>query len=524
MHSAHVWQRSRALAALLLMAIGFATLTGGCGSPKTAVVANLTPETTVYIQGAVDTVNHRVHLYWFGSDPDGQVVAYQMRFVPTGGSTNPKWDTLYCALPGRCTDSVFTVPTGDSALVHTQFEIRSMDNEGAVDGSPAVQPLMLTNLAPLARISNKYRVDGTGRTLDSTFASATINWTVDDADGGGPGLRYRIWLNGNEAAYDSTAANTFTIPSARFLQGGVYRTGDRTIYLQAVDDGGRSGPLDSTRVFVRAPAKRDPVYNKSLLVIDDSRAASQNNQSADTLYVQTLRRNNFPDTCVSILRLEFSNPFRSAADLEQTLRLFDAVAWYRGYDFHSPSDFNASLTLKNFQDVVGAYILGGGRILLEGLYLIEGRNSFGALRNDFVTTYLNCRTLVNQFAFADSTVGITTAQSGLRLRSALYLDATQQMTALPSIQTLSPGLRGFVENDTSQVAFWAIQGQIAGLDSVYYKDRLDVPVAVSVGRPPGRVILLGYPSRAMAPPAATPFSRRPLAQLLLTGRNSLLGP
>ena len=42
-------------------------------SPKDAVVTQLPPETTIFVQGPVDTVHHRVHLYWFGSDPDGDV-------------------------------------------------------------------------------------------------------------------------------------------------------------------------------------------------------------------------------------------------------------------------------------------------------------------------------------------------------------------------------------------------------------------------------------------------------------------
>jgi hypothetical protein len=511
------------LALALLFALGLALVAAGCGSRKSTLGPDLPPETSVYIQGAVDTVNHRVHLYWFGSDPDGYVVAYQMRFVR--GSADPKWDTLYCAMPGRCTDSVFTVLTGDSSLIHTQFEIRAMDDKGLVDPTPAVQRFTLTNQAPRVHITNPYALDFQGRTKDSTFASATINWTVDDPDGGGPGLRFRIWLDGNRAQYDSTDGYVFTIPSERFLQGGAYRTGDRTIYLQAVDDAESQGPLDSTRLFVRAPAKRGGPYNRSLLVIDDARSRSQNNFGVDTLYVQTLKRNNIPDSTYAILRLEYSNPFRSAKDVEQTLKLFDAVAWYWGYDFHDPSDYPPANTLQTYQDVVGAYIDGGGRVLLEGLYLIGGRNSFGALREDFVTRYLDCRGLVLQYVstLLDSTVGITTPQSGLRLRSSLYADAPLQMQALPSIQFQQPGLRGFVPMDSSQVAYWAIQGQLANLDSAYYQGPLDVALGMSVPHALGKVILLGYPSRSMVAPVSLPFDKRPLARLLL-GPNGLLRP
>jgi hypothetical protein len=512
--------RRSGLALALIASLALLVVAGGCGSRKSTLGPDLPPETSVYIQGTVDPVSHRVHLYWFGSDPDGYVVAYQMRFVPDRGNPNPKWDTLYCALPGRCTDSTFTLITGDSALIHTQFEIRAMDDKGLVDPTPAIQPLALTNLAPRVHITNPLHVS------DSTFASATFSWDVDDPDGGGPGLRYRIWLDGNHATYDSTTANTFTVPSARFLQGGAYRPGYRSLYLQAIDDGERSGPVDSMKWFVRAPARRDPLH-RSVLVIDDSRSTAQNNQSVDTLYVQTFRRNLYPDSCFVIQRLQYSNPFRSTGDVAQTLKLFDAVVWYWGYDFHNPSDFASNTTLNTYQDVVGDYITQGGRILLEGLYLIEGRATFGALREDFITRYLNCRAMVLQFntLFPDSTVGLSTPQSGLRLRSRLnaYADAPFQMTALPGIQSQSPGLRGFIPNDTTQVAYWALHGQIADLDSTYYRGALDVPLAMSSSSYGGRLIVLTMPSRSLIAPASQPFNKRPLA-LLLFGPQGLVAP
>jgi hypothetical protein len=97
------------------------------------------------------------------------------------------------------------------------------------------------------------------------------------------------------------------------------------------------------------------------------------------------------------------------------------------------------------------------------------------------------------------------------------------MSALPVVQGISPGLRAFVVNDTSQVAFWSIQGQIANLDSTFYRGRLDVPVGISISQPPGRVILLGYPSRAMPSPANLALNKRPLARLLF-GTSGLLAP
>ena len=43
-------------------------------------IENLPPETTLFVQGTLDTVNHVVQIYWFGSDPDGEVTGYELRF------------------------------------------------------------------------------------------------------------------------------------------------------------------------------------------------------------------------------------------------------------------------------------------------------------------------------------------------------------------------------------------------------------------------------------------------------------
>jgi hypothetical protein len=88
--------RLLALGALALAAIA---VLAGCSPTKKVMVG--------FTRHPVDGLGrdrygqYRVHIYWFGSDVDGNVVAYRMRFVsPPPASQDPKWDTLYCALPG----------------------------------------------------------------------------------------------------------------------------------------------------------------------------------------------------------------------------------------------------------------------------------------------------------------------------------------------------------------------------------------------------------------------------------------
>ena len=63
--------RSRVLLLALACALSAAALfAAGCGV-KGTMGPNTPPETIVFVEGPVDTVNHVVTLRWFGSDPDG---------------------------------------------------------------------------------------------------------------------------------------------------------------------------------------------------------------------------------------------------------------------------------------------------------------------------------------------------------------------------------------------------------------------------------------------------------------------
>lgn len=495
--------------ALGLIAVAAITALASCSPKKHLLRPNLPPETAVFLRGApVDTVNHRVHIYWFGSDVDGDVVAYRMRFVyPPPAPQDPKWDTLYCAMPGRCTDSLFTLFTGDSAVVTPRFEIASIDNQGAVDLSPAVQTFLLSNSAPTVQITNPLLPS------DSTYASITINWDVTDPDGGGPGLHYRLWLDGNEARYDSTTDRTFTVSSDWFLDGtGTFRSGPRTLYIQAVDDGGRVGPPSSTTWYVRAPAPVLDASNRGrLLVIDDVPSTGSSNSSFDAFYQGALSQ--LPAGTFSVLRLQF-NPriFRSARDFAQTLRQFRAVLWYRG------TQTNVSQQLQAYQDSLGAYLESGGRLYLDGLYLLQGLHTPGAFRADFVTRYLGSTGFLLNFSttLRDSTAGWGNA-IGTLFRSSAYADTVtlRALISAPVIQDSTAGVRGFAVSDTNNVALWAMDGQLVPQNIGF-----EVPVGVTYDSGLGRIVLISLPLRLCAPAPAT----RLLNQILYSPSRGLLGP
>jgi hypothetical protein len=490
------------LAALIVVTVALGVL-AGC-SKKLRPIQNLPPDTYVNIRGPVDAVSHRVHLYWFGTDPDGSVTGYALRWVyPPPASQNPAWDTLLADHGPLRTDSVFTMFTGDSGQVTPRFEIYAIDNEGAPDPTPAVQRFLLTNVAPVVRFT-----DPLGD-RDTTYASATVSWETIDPDGGGPGLHYRVWLAGNEAHYDSTNEQTFTVPSARFLRNGVYESRRCSLYVQAVDDGGLKGEPSWMTWFTRAPAEVLDNNQGQLLVIDDL-PKGINDETYDKFYKSVADL--LPPGTYDILRPQF-NPgiFRSGRDLAQTFRQFKAVLWYRG------DEPTISPLIRTYQDSIGAFLDEGGKLYLDGLYLIEGLHTPGALREEFVSRHLGSTRLINCYAGIgggreDSTAGWSSHRTSA-FRSSVYGESFNAIVGPSKIANDSTGaIRGFAVTDTNSVALWAMDGQLDPPNTGF-----EVAVGVTVKQDrlgkDGRLVLLTMPVRFAPPAVAKNLLQRMLRDL-----------
>jgi len=488
----------RALRLGFLLAVAASVLAAAGCSIKNAPRSNIQPETYLFVQGTIDTVNHRIHLYWYGTDPDGSVLGYKYRWLYVPERADTSWQPIgWCGKPGVCTDTVFTVLTGDSVLVSATFQIRAFDNANDSDATPAAEQFLLSNQPPGVTITNPLRL------TDSTYASVSLKWDVYDPDGGGPGLHYRIWLDGNRAGYDSTDAQSFTVPSPRFLQGGTYQSGLRTVYVQAVDDGGSAGPIGSTSWYVRAPATAMRNNRGRLLVIDDIPSTGPNSTNKplyDAFYqgvIQSAVPAKLPAGSWSVLRTESNaGMFRTASDFAQTLRQFEAVLWYRG------QGTGISSLLQSYQDSLGAWLDGGGRLYVDGLFLVEGLRTPGALSAAFMNAHLGSDFLFNttSTSLGDSTAGWNNKSTSI-LRTSVYTDVIRTLIPMPT--TGSPlnqtGIRAFGVRDTSTVALWAMAGQLDPPNVGY-----EVPVGVTVPQlNSGRIVLISLPLRSGSPAPAT---------------------
>ncbi len=486
-----------ALVAPLALA-ALAALAGAC-SPKRMLVPNLPPETTVFVQGPVTAVNHIVHLYWFGSDPDGDVIRYEYRFLDTLTTGQPL-DTLRAKVGWTRTsrtDLVFTLFTDQHDTIPPVFEVRAVDNKELADPTPAVEAFKFTNEPPRLVFTNAPLA------TDQTFYSLTLRWTPFDKDGDTGKMTYRVWLNGS-AAHDTilpAGSTEYTIPSAYFLLGDSLGAPTdtivpRTVYVQPIDDGGRAGALAIASWRVRKPARvLEPDGRGRLLIIDDlpnSEPGAAGLFGTDAFYANGVRTHLQANGTYSTLRLEVSQPFRSAKDVEQTCKLFKAVLWYRG---SQTTRFTTSKTpagdvrlLGPYESALGAYVDGGGKLMLEGTELIGQGVAQGALSSQFLSDYLGSDYLYQRFLNAQDSSASWSTVAGT-IATTLSTPVTGDSL---KFTFLVVGLRAFALRSSGDGLFWAAPGTLSE------NNPISMPVAVSVpqhlGQPnEGRVVAVTFP-------------------------------
>ena len=455
-----------------------AAVAAGCSNSKT-FSPDLPPETTLFVSGKLDTVNHVARLHWFGSDQDGQVVGFEFRFRRLDPPADSSWHFT------TANDSLFTVysPAGHTLPV---FEVRAVDDAGQPDPSPAGADFAFSNQPPVVKF-----IDAPAAS-DTTFPATTVSWKITDIDGIAAKAHYLLWLDGGAANPLVVDTRTFTIPPAAFAEGGVFYTRQRTLYLQAIDDGGMPGNIDSTSWIVRAPA--EGADHAELLVLDDVATNDAVDATLDSLYVNAATRDLAPGR-FQVLRLKTTKAFRSQQDLAYAFSLFDAVAWTRG----TTSPFRNPDYLASYQDGIATYVNRGGHFLVEGSYLIRNTSSAGsttgALRPDLVadlTGVTPSQHVVSGRPGEYSYEWAFNVNGGIR-SSTFALDTT--LTA-----KRSSAVSVYDTSDTTLVALWAKPGAMTN-DTGAHAIGLSAPVTGS-----GRFVIIGTslyaidrPGKASAP-------------------------
>jgi hypothetical protein len=280
-------------------------------------------------------------VHWWGDDEDGEVVGYEYRW--TSDPEQPG-----CGLPAEwtfteLTSVVFHLPVTDSIGTHS-LEVRAMDDDGAVDETPATLGLPVTNRPPIVRIYDR------GALPDTTFPALRIRWVGEDPDGDETILSYKLWLDGNQenarifSPFDTTAS---LVPEDF---GGRY--GTRTLSMVAIDSGCDTSATVNYTWYVREAVG-------DILIVDDITSSHAGDSRSDEFYAEAM------SSCVDLyseLALErYGGSVSYPHNFPELTKMFGTIIWYS--DPLRPG----TQSLAQMDELYPSYVSTGGNFLVISL-------------------------------------------------------------------------------------------------------------------------------------------------------------
>lgn len=248
-------------------------------------VDNQPPETELSVRDSslvdnlegADRLSSTVFAAWSGTDPDGFVTSFELRFYPDDqppASPDEGWVTT------TSSDSLILLPIPRGERVaNVVFEVRAIDNDGTLDATPARTVFPIENAPPSLRLS------AFDQPPDTTFTVFSFGWDADDPEGVANLDRIEISLNdstsftplppdvefvtlvGQEAGDGATTtearvflgrgfqSTTLTVPDLRL-------DAENTFYARSVDQ------TDTTSVLQRRTWYVKPISGEVLFVND----------------------------------------------------------------------------------------------------------------------------------------------------------------------------------------------------------------------------------------------------------------
>jgi hypothetical protein len=260
-----------------LLALSFSS---GCREDRPSTFdRNLPPETVITGAPAESALAYyQVHLKWYGVDPDGVIDHYEYSVTDsnkTPGEDDPGFTGYYQTTR---TDSVFLLTANDPQILGHRFYVRSVDNEGKTDPTPAWTyfvahdfnfPRVVFTSAVGRWIDRQGRPQEVPIASSSRFAptdtigvggSVTVSWTGFDDDipccpgiGSGRVVGYEFRRSNDPEFLGGTPADTIATMSFAEAAGEditAYYSGTAAILVRAIDDAGARTNPDSARSVV----------------------------------------------------------------------------------------------------------------------------------------------------------------------------------------------------------------------------------------------------------------------------------
>ena len=232
-------------------------LVSSCREEEGELKTNEAPETTFSIEefnlSGDDRLNSIVRLSWYGKDPDGYVVAFEL------SKDGVNWERT------NQQDSTFQFPLdGGTDTADIQLYVRAIDNLGLADASPDFVSIPIKNTPPKIAFDDELTV------ADTAFIAATTEWDASDLDGNETITEVQISVNGKAWFSISQTKKIFTLvpvdptvsdtvsariyydtdenPASGLVEGLVVNDTNK-IYIRAIDQAGTVSELDTSTTF-----------------------------------------------------------------------------------------------------------------------------------------------------------------------------------------------------------------------------------------------------------------------------------
>ena len=386
------------MTARFLWAVALAAALAACdagfdGSPT----GNVAPDTELSVRSAdlTEDLGERrlvstVELAWSGTDPDGVVAAYDVRAYQSGDVPAP--EAGWARTARRDSTILLPIPLGEDEA-DVVVEVRAVDNDGAIDETPARTVFPIRNSDPALALSR------TEVPPDTTWPVLSFAFAASDPDGD-------VNLAGVELALNDTNATVVRLPAdatfatlvaddpgaaltdARVFIGrgfsaselrlpGLALDAENTVYVRAVDQAG------ATSEWSAYPDREDPEASlfvrrvtSSVLLVNDFRRGSAGDTGAvgrATVAVSeaALALHGTPSydawdlsqTVQSAASPQFSDALPATADptLRQTLALWSRIVWVTNASTNSATANN----LPRAATVLDLFFERGGRMLVH---------------------------------------------------------------------------------------------------------------------------------------------------------------
>jgi hypothetical protein len=321
---------------------------GGCEKNEGQPPVNLAPRTYLSVVGAgLDTTDYRKILHWWGTDTDGEVRGYLIRWTgnwtPQAGSARTFNGETYEYT--TATEDTFSVSLDGTFAVRT-FTVRAVDDLDLVDPQGIAQPFPLRNRAPTLAWNPTFP-----RPMASLPAVA-FAWNPTDFDGRSTVGRFRVWLDGDSASAKTTADTVYAIRPEDF-NGRLDR--DRTVHVQAYDDADAASNVLQHTWRVDAP-------RGNWLLIDQ--ITGPGTSTWDRPFFSAVI-DSLVGTDLHTIDLVNGPDFTTPVEVEPLFSLFRGVIWVTG-PYDAANDQKMARNLSTAAGSIRAYAESGGRVFLAG--------------------------------------------------------------------------------------------------------------------------------------------------------------